>query len=65
MPMDTPQSDLIGTEEASRILRVDTSTVRRWAALGGIPTAVVTVGGHRRYRRADVVALLATERVAS
>lgn len=58
--MDTPQSDLIGTEEASRILGVDPVTVRRWAASGALVTAWTTVGGHRRFRRADVEALLAT-----
>lgn len=36
---------------------VDTQTVRRWADSGMLATQR-TVGGHRRFRRADVEALL-------
>lgn len=43
--------ELIGPGEAARMLRVSPKTIARWADLQLIPTALVTLGGHRRFRR--------------
>ena len=40
--------------EVARILHVSPKTVDRWANQGRIP-CIVTLGGHRRFMRADVV----------
>lgn len=50
--------DLITSGDAARILGASTKTVRRWAESGHLPV-VRTPGGHRRFRRSDVEALLA------
>jgi excisionase family DNA binding protein len=39
------------------MFRVDPKTVTRWARAGKL-TSVRTLGGHRRYREAEVQALL-------
>jgi excisionase family DNA binding protein len=49
---------LLTPGEVSNMFRVDARTVVRWAKQGKI-TAVRTPGGHRRYRAAEVHALLA------
>lgn len=46
--------------DVARLLCVSARTVSRWADQGRIPH-VVTVGGHRRFRRSDVLELLATQ----
>lgn len=53
---DTP--DLITTGEAADLLHVSVQTVRRWERTGDL-AAVRTPGNQRRFRRADVEALLA------
>ncbi len=55
---------LLPSEVAQR-LYVSPKTVARWATMGLIP-CVVTLGGHRRFRREDVEAIakrMAEERV--
>lgn len=47
--------DLMTPSEVARLYRVDPKTVTRWAKAGRIQ-ALRTLGGHRRFRRADVVA---------
>lgn len=42
--------------EAARILGVSPKTVSRWADRGWL-SHIVTVGGHRRFRRAEIEAL--------
>lgn len=49
-PMLTPA-------QVALLLNVDVQTVARWAREGKID-AVRTPGGHRRYRRSDVEAML-------
>ncbi|MGI5224487.1 MerR family DNA-binding transcriptional regulator [Actinoallomurus sp. CA-142502] len=49
--------DLLTPREAAALLGVRTTTVARWARDGLIKPAVRTPGGHRRYRRGEVVAL--------
>jgi excisionase family DNA binding protein len=43
--------------DVARLLFVSPRTVSRWADQGRIPH-VVTLGGHRRFRRSDVVKLI-------
>ncbi len=47
--------DWLNLSEAAALLGVHPATVRAWADRGELPTAR-TPGGHRRFRRADVVA---------
>ena len=54
---DDEQADYITPGEAANVLHVSPRTVARWAQRGYIP-CIVTLGGHRRLRRADVEALL-------
>jgi len=54
---DTDDYALIRPAEAARLAGVDIRTLARWVADGKLP-ARRTVGGQRRYRRADVIALL-------
>ena len=55
--MDTHDAhdDFLGPGEAGRLLGVSPKTVARWASQGLIP-AIVTLGGHRRFRRTDIEA---------
>lgn len=43
---------------ASQLLGVHSSTLRRWADEGAVPV-YITPGGHRRFARADILALAA------
>jgi excisionase family DNA binding protein len=53
-----PDADrLLTPAEVAAIFRVDPKTVTRWARDGRL-TAVRTLGGHRRYRETEVLALL-------
>ena len=47
------KNDYIGPAQVARILHVSPKTVSRWAAQGWL-LCVVTLGGHRRFRRQDV-----------
>lgn len=51
------QSDYVSVGEAAAALGVHIDTIKRWTREGKIE-ARRTAGGHRRYRRADVEALL-------
>lgn len=53
---------LLTPAEVATMFRVDPKTVTRWAEQGKL-TSVRTLGGHRRYREAEVRALLGGERV--
>ena len=50
-----PITDLISTSEASKLLNVSSSTLRRWTDEGNL-TSLLTPGGHRRWSRASVLA---------
>jgi len=45
--------DYVTPGEAARYLHVSPKTINRWANDGRIP-CIVTLGGHRRFRRKDV-----------
>lgn len=48
---------LLMPSEVARLFRVSPKTVRRWAVDGLVP-AIRTLGGHRRFRVADIRQLL-------
>lgn len=48
---------LLTPAEVASMFRVDPKTVTRWAKTGKL-TSIRTLGGHRRYREAEVRALL-------
>ena len=52
------QRDYLTPGEAARALHVSPKTVIRWAKEGRIPY-MVTLGGHRRFRRSDVESVVA------
>lgn len=54
---ERPAAELLTPGEVARMFRVDPKTVTRWARAGKLQ-AVRTLGGHRRFRRADVEALV-------
>lgn len=56
--MRTNDNDrLLTPGEVADMFRVSPKTVARWASAGKI-TAVRTLGGHRRYRESEALALL-------
>ena len=57
MQRPTEQEVLLTPAEVASMFRVDPKTVTRWAKAGKL-TAIRTLGGHRRYRRSEVQALL-------
>lgn len=48
---------LLTPAEVAGMFRVDPKTVTRWAKAGKI-SAIRTLGGHRRYRESEILALL-------
>ncbi len=46
-------TEYLGPGEVARVLHVSPKTVSRWAEQGWLP-CLVTLGGHRRFRREDV-----------
>ena len=50
-------SEYLTAGEAARLLHVTTRTVDRWADMGLIP-CLVTLGGHRRFERSRIEALV-------
>ena len=59
MGMQQPEPEaLLTPAEVAALFRVDPKTVTRWAKAGKL-SAIRTLGGHRRYRAAEVSALLA------
>ena len=48
---------LLSPAEVAALFRVDSKTVTRWAKAGKL-TSLRTLGGHRRYREAEVRTLL-------
>jgi excisionase family DNA binding protein len=51
---------LLTPAEVASLFRVDPKTVTRWAKADKL-SAIRTLGGHRRYREAEVRALLRNE----
>lgn len=57
------ESPLLTPGEVAALFRVDPKTVTRWASAGKIGS-IRTPGGHRRFREAEVRALLEGEGLA-
>ena len=53
----TEVEKLLTPAEVASLFRVDPKTVTRWAKAGKL-NSIRTLGGHRRYREAEVRALL-------
>jgi excisionase family DNA binding protein len=51
---------LLTPKEVAKMFRVDPKTVTRWAGAGKI-IAIRTIGGHRRFKAAEVIKLLEGE----
>ena len=51
---------LLTPAEVAALFRVDPKTVTRWARAGKI-SAIRTLGGHRRFREAEVLELLGND----
>ena len=54
---DADARELMTPAEVALLMRVDPKTVTRWAKRGWL-TSVRTLGGHRRYYKDEVTALL-------
>ncbi|MBD8868285.1 BldC family transcriptional regulator [Nocardioides donggukensis] len=54
---DTEAENLLTPSEVAALFRVDPKTVTRWAKAGKL-SSIRTLGGHRRFRRAEVLELL-------
>jgi excisionase family DNA binding protein len=54
---DTEVEVLLTPSEVASLFRVDPKTVTRWAKAGKL-TPIRTLGGHRRYRKSEVLSLL-------
>ncbi|ATG55485.1 MerR family DNA-binding transcriptional regulator [Brachybacterium ginsengisoli] len=54
---DEGATELLTPAEVAKMFHVDPKTVTRWAQAGKL-TYMRTLGGHRRYRRDEVVELL-------
>lgn len=53
----SPSESLLTPAEVASLFRVDPKTVTRWAKSGKL-SSIRTLGGHRRYRAAEVRELL-------
>lgn len=56
---DFSDTDLMSPSEVAALFRVDPKTVTRWAKAGKL-TFVRTMGGHRRFPRAEINALFSS-----
>lgn len=61
MPTE-PEPFTLTPKAAADLIGVHDETIKRWAAKGKLP-AFRTPGGHWRFRRSDVLALIDTEQV--
>ena len=48
---------LLSTQDVVQILQISASTVDRWAKAGRLPVAEATLGGKRKFRLTDVLAV--------
>ena len=54
----TPETvELLTPAEVATLFRVDAKTVTRWAVAGKL-TSIRTLGGHRRFHKAQVMAFI-------
>lgn len=60
-PDAEPGNRLLTPAEVAALFRVDPKTVTRWAQQGKLQS-IRTLGGHRRYREEEILAVLAEAR---
>ena len=60
-PDAVPPERLLTPAEVAALFRVDPKTVTRWAQQGKL-NSIRTLGGHRRYPEAEILAFLAAAR---
>lgn len=58
---ENEDDELLTPSEVAKLFRVDPKTVTRWAKSGKL-SSIRTLGGHRRYRAAEVRSLLEGQR---
>jgi hypothetical protein len=58
IPPERPDNELLKPREVAELCGVNVATIGVWARTGRLKNDVTTPGGHRRYRVADVRALL-------
>lgn len=56
----TPREPLLTAAEVAAEVRMDPETIRRWVREGKL-TAITLPGGHKRFRREDIEAVLRGE----
>lgn len=54
------RNELLTPAEVAELFRVSTKTVTRWAQAGKV-SVVRTLGGHRRFRRAEIETWLSAQ----
>lgn len=64
LPTVTNPDKLLTPGQAAALIGVSAESIRRYAEAGTLPHTL-TPGGHRRYRRSDVLALVTPTEVAS
>lgn len=52
--------ELLTPSEVAAMFRVDAKTITRWAKAGKL-NSFRTLGGHRRYKKAEIVALISNQ----
>jgi excisionase family DNA binding protein len=57
MTNESLDTRLMTPAEVAAVFRVDVKTVTRWANAGKL-TSIRTLGGHRRFRESEVMALM-------
>lgn len=56
-PAANDREELLTPAEVADLFKVDPKTVGRWATDGKV-SSIKTPGGHRRFRKAEILALL-------
>lgn len=59
-PPPEPSDELLMPAQAAALIGVHPDTLSDWARSGRIPSRRTSASGHRRYRRADVDAYIAS-----
>ena len=54
----TQPEQLLTPREVAALFRVSPKTVSRWAITAGKLTSIRTLGGHRRFPKSEVLALI-------
>lgn len=57
-PQVPPELQMLTTGQAAMLMGVRPSTIQRWCDSGRLE-CIVTMGGHRRVKRTDILALAA------